>query len=52
MSENVHCVCGAVTDEGDHDWVACDDCDVWFHAQCVGIVTPAAFEMLKTRPYN
>ena len=35
--EIVDCVCGSNTEDLNKSYIACDDCEVWFHSECVGI---------------
>ena len=48
----IRCPCGATQEnEAGLQWVACDACNYWMHAYCVGIQTPTAFRALKTEKF-
>ncbi|KNH06796.1 PHD super family protein [Perkinsela sp. CCAP 1560/4] len=48
----IKCPCGSTQEnQAGLQWVACDVCDYWMHAYCVGIRTPTAFRALKGRKF-
>ena len=48
----IRCPCGSTQEnEAGLQWVACDACNYWMHAYCVGIRTPTAFRALKEQKF-